>query len=104
MMVRFVEVASAYRGTSINQPRLAKEPYALSEVWINQNYVISLKDSPAYRKLLEEGNLPSDLAADHHFTAVTTSHGGVVQTHVVVGELSAVAQKLNHPATQLLKG
>ena len=104
MMVRFVEVVSAYRGTSINQQRPAVEPYALSEVWINQNYVISLKESTAYRKLLEEGNLPADLAPDHDFTAVTTSHGGVVQTHVVVGELTSVAQKLNRPTTQLLKG
>jgi hypothetical protein len=102
-MIRFVEVINE---TNFNSrlERTSQPQFALGEVWINEKYVVSLREATGYRKLLEEGRLPSDLDINHRFTALTTNNGSVTSTHVVVGELATVAARVNRGEKVLLKG
>ena len=102
-MIRFVELVNE---TSFDSrfERTAIPSFALSEVWINEAYVVSVRHAPGYKKLLKEGRLPSDLDTQHEFTAITTNNGGLTETHVVVGDLTTVAGRLQRDTRTLLKG
>ena len=59
-MIRFVEVLNQ---TDFN-PRLertAKPRFTLNEVWINEKYVVSIREAKGYGSLMKEGLLPPDL-------------------------------------------
>ena len=102
-MIRFIEVLNQ---TDFN-PRLertAKPRFTLNEVWINEKYVVSIREAKGYSSLMKEGLLPRDLNRDHEFTLVTTNNGDTTQSHVIVGAPSAVAERLTKNHTQLLKG
>jgi len=102
-MIRFIEVINE---TNF-QPRMertAKPRFALGEVWINENYVVSIREATAYKSLLREGQLPQDLNEGHSFTLVTTNNGNLTENHVVVGTPSSVAGRLNRDTKTLLKG
>jgi hypothetical protein len=102
-MVRFVEVLNRTDKNPMME-RTAKLRFELSEVWINEKYVINVRAHAGYRRLLEEGCLPAELDSQHRFTAVTVSEGSEAHTHIVVGEVNSVAGKLTRDRAQLLKG
>mgnify|MGYP003627593309 CR=1 FL=1 len=95
-MIRFVEVVEA--------PDQRAGRYALSEVWINGEYVVNLREGTRYKKLLKEGQLPSDLDAHHEFTTITVNNGNMSEAHVVLGDVSFVAGRLGRSSRTLLKG
>ena len=102
-MIRFIEVVN----TTDHNPRMertAKARFTVSEVWINEEYVVSIREAHAYKKLLHEGHLPSELEHHHLFTSVITSHGNLSETHIVVGSPVSVAGRLSKDTHQLLKG
>jgi hypothetical protein len=102
-MIRFTEIINT---TDFN-PRLertAQVSFSVSEVWINEEYVVSVRPSPAYKKLLLEGRIRGDLHKQHEFTAITTHNGSQSETHVVVGESTEVARRLSKDRRSLLKG
>jgi hypothetical protein len=84
--------------------RTAKVTFTLSEVWINEEYVVSIREAVGYKNLLSEGRLPPDLEHHHLFTSVVTNKGNVSETHIVVGTPAVVAGRLNKETHQLLKG
>jgi len=102
-MIRFIEVVNETKFNS-RMERVAVPQFSLQEVWINEKHVTNLREAAGYVKLLQEGRLPSDLRGDHQFTTVTTSTGVAQETYVVVGDVSAVASRLNRDKTKLLKG
>lgn len=102
-MIRFIEVLNQ---TNFN-PRLertASPRFTLNEVWINEKYVVSVREAKGYNTLIKEGHLPADLNEDHEFTIVTTNNGNTTASHVVVGSPPIVAARLSTKQTQLLKG
>jgi hypothetical protein len=102
-MLRFVEVINE---TNF-QPRLertANVRFSLGEVWINEKYVVSVRDARGYQKLLREGRISGDLNPDHQFTSITTTNGTVTEVHVVVGDVTSVARRINKDKQTLLKG
>jgi len=102
-MIRFIEVINE---TNFNArlERTASPQFSLGEVWINEKYVVNLREAKGYRRLLREGHLPEDLETTHDFTAVTTNNGNVTETHIVVGGISHIAARLNQDRKMLLKG
>ncbi len=102
-MIRFIEVINE---TNFNprMERRATPRFTLGEVWINEKYIVSIKESIGHKSLLREGLLPLDLEEGHRFTSVVTNSGGVMATHVVVGSPEIVAQRLSPPRRALLKG
>lgn len=102
-MIRFIEVVNQ---TNFNLPNehVTEPSFRLSEVWINEDYVVSIREATDYRSLLKEGRLPPDLEGPHSFTAIATNNGHVSETYVVVGSPSVVAGRLRHDTKSLLKG
>ena len=104
-MIRFIEIMNE---TNFNprMERVATPRFTLGEVWINEEYVVSVREAMGYRSLLREGQLPADLNEDHQFTSITTNNGTVTETHTVVGAANVVASRLNknRDRNQLLKG
>ena len=94
-MIRFVEIVD---------DQVRQRPYFLREVWINDKYVVKIKEATGYSQMLKEGLLPSDLDAHHEFTAVTVNNGGLTETHIVVGSVPFVASRFAHDRRTLLKG
>ena len=102
-MIRFIEIINE---TNFN-PRMERTStprFTVGEVWINQDYVVSIRQADSYKSLLREGHLPDDLDSSHTFTTITTNNGQAQETHVVVGSPSVVASRLNHDKKTLLKG
>lgn len=102
-MIRFVEVVNK----TTKNPRMERTAipqFELREVWINEQFVVNLREAAGYHKMLLEGRLPEDLDAQHQFTSVTTNTGGVNEVYVVVGDLSTVANRLSKNRANLLKG
>ena len=95
-MIRFVEIVE------VHDQRSGR--YALSEVWINGEYVVNLREGSHYKQLLSEGQLPSDVDAHHEFTTITVNNGNRTEAHVVLGEISLVASQLGRSSRTLLKG
>ena len=102
-MIRFIAVVNE---TDFN-PRLERTStprFSLGEVWINEQYVVTIREAVGYKSLIAEGLLPPDLDANHQFTIVTTNNGSKTDSHVVVGSPQAVAERLNKDRSRLLKG
>ncbi len=102
-MIRFIEVLNQ---TDFNprMERTATPRFSLSEVWINEKYVVNVKEAVGYQSLLREGLLPSELDSQHQFTTITINQGNVAETHVVVGSPTSVANRLRKEHSNLLKG
>ena len=102
-MIRFIEVINR---TDFN-PRLERTStpsFTLGEIWINEDYVVSVREALGHKALLREGLLPQDLDGDHTFTTITTHNGNITETHVVVGSPVSVASRLSNNNKTLLKG
>ena len=102
-MIRFIEVINE----TDFQPRLERQAtlrFTLGEVWINEDYVVSVCEARGYQSLLREGRLPNDLDENHSFTRVTTHNGTVTENHVVLGSPTVVADRLSSSGPTLLKG
>jgi hypothetical protein len=102
-MIKFIEVINE---TNFN-PRLertSKPKFTLGEVWINENYVVSVREATGHRSLLRDGLLPSDLKNEHSFTTITTQNGSMIEHHVVVGSPATIAGRLSQDKKTLLKG
>ncbi len=104
-MIRFIEITN---NTNFNprMERVATPRFSMGEVWINEQYVVSVREAMGYRSLLKEGLLPQDLDLEHQFTSITTQNGTITETHIVVGAPQVVASRLNksRDKQQLLKG
>lgn len=102
-MIRFVEVVN----NTVKNPRMERTAipsFSLGEIWINEEYVINIREAQGYTRMLHEGVLPPDLDESHRFTAVTVNEGGNATTHVVVGDAPTVARRISQDRSQLLKG
>jgi hypothetical protein len=102
-MIRFTEVVN---DTNFNprMERTAKVSFSIAEVWINEEYVVSIRPAPAYKKLLREGKIHGDLDRQHDFTTITTNNGALTEVHVVIGRIGDIALRLNKDRRELLKG
>ena len=102
-MIRFIEVVNQ---TNFNprMERTATPKFTLGEIWINEKYVVSVREATAYKSLLKEGLLPPDLEGAHTFTSIETQKGSLKEIHVVVGTPMAIAKRLNEDTKGLLKG
>ena len=101
-MIRFIEIVN---DTDFNprMERVATPRFSMGEVWINEKYVVNVREAPGYRNLLMKGRLPENLSAQHEFTAITTNQGNVTKIHVVVGAVNEVAARLDSTAGKQLK-
>ena len=107
-MIRFVEVVNETDFNS-RMERVAIPRYSIGEVWINEKYVVNIREATGYKKMLIDGRMPDGLDTQHEFTAGTTNEGNTTQIHVVLGSVNEVALRLESAARKdskygLLKG
>ena len=102
-MIRFVEVVNK-TDKNPRMERIAIPQFELSEVWINQKYVVNIREHVGYNNLLREGRLGVELDQNHRFTTIILNEGSTSTVHTVVGDPESVARKLSRDRSQLLKG
>lgn len=102
-MIRFIEVVN-HRNSNPQVEGNSASRFTLGEVWINEDYVVSIREALGYRSLLEEGLLPPDLENHHVFTTVVINNGLRTESYVVVGNPVTVAGRLSKDTQTLLKG
>ncbi len=102
-MIRFVEVINK-TDKNPRMERTATLSHELGEVWINQKYVVNIREHAGYNRMLQEGTLNLDLDQGHRFTAVTLIEGNNSSVHIVVGDAATVAKRLAPRDSRLLKG
>ena len=102
-MIRFVEIINR-TDKNPRMERTAKPRFELGEVWINEKFVVNVREHVGYNNLLEEGRMGVDLDSSHRFTTITLNEGGRSSSHTVVGDPMTVASKLSRDRAQLLKG
>ena len=102
-MIRFVEVLNK-TNKNPRMERVASLEFELGEVWINEKYVVNVREHVGYNDLLKEGRLGVDLDPSHRFTTIIVNEGGSSSVHTVVGDPLTVANRLSRKNHQLLKG
>ena len=102
-MIRFVEILNR-TDKNPRMERVAIPQFELGEVWINEKYVVNVREHTGYSSLLKEGRLGVSLDTSHRFTTITLNEGGRSSSHTVVGDPMTVANKLSRDRSQLLKG
>tara|TARA_A100001515_G_C4521685_1_gene193743 strand:- start:156 stop:464 length:309 start_codon:yes stop_codon:yes gene_type:complete len=102
-MIRFVEILNK-TDKNPRMERVAVPQFELGEVWINEKYVVNVREHIGYNNLLKEGRLSVGLDSSHRFTTITLNEGGRSTNHTVIGDPATVANKLSRDKAQLLKG
>jgi hypothetical protein len=102
-MIRFIEVLNK-TDKNPRMERVATPEFELGEIWINEKYVVNVREHVGYNKLLKEGRMGVDLDPNHRFTTIVINEGGNSSVHTVVGDPLTVANKISRRNSQLLKG
>ena len=102
-MIRFIEVLNK-TDKNPRMERVATPEFELGEIWINEKYVVNVREHVGYNKLLKEGRMEVDLDPNHRFTTIVIDEGGNSSVHTVVGDPLTVANKISRRNSQLLKG
>jgi len=102
-MIRFIEIINN-TNFQPRQERTAIPRFQMGEIWINEEYVVSVREAMGYKSLLREGLLPDGLENAHSFTKITTHQGSIPESHIVVGSPETVATQLGASKGSLLKG
>ena len=102
-MIRFIEVLNK-TDKNPRMERVATPEFELGEIWINEKYVVNVREHVGYNKLLKEGRMGVDLDPNHRFTTIVIDEGGNSSVHTVVGDPLTVANKISRRNSQLLKG
>ena len=96
MVVKLIELSE------INQLG-AQKSYVLREVFVNPEHVICLRPDEAALRRLRENKLPPDLDKRQEFTRIQMNSGHAGFNITVIGNPSAVEEKLRY-TKQILRG
>ena len=96
-VVKFVEVVQNNSSTGSS--------FHLQEVFINPNHIVYIRNAPWLQMELNEGKLPPGIDGRQSFSTIHLSRGSTGIDINVVGEPSAVREKIGLLAQQeLLRG
>ena len=98
-VVKFVEIIQNNSSTGSS--------YYLQEVFINPNHIVYIRTAPWLKQKLNEGHLPGDLDRRQQFSTIHLSRGTTGIDINVVGEPSAIREKIGLVRTvqkDILKG
>ena len=98
-MVQLVEICELSKAN-----KNAVQSYTLREIYINPKHVVSLREDDNFKRKLNEGTLPAELDNSHRFTRVVLDKGHTGAEIVVVGGPTAIQEKMNGEARELLFG
>ncbi len=98
MLVRLTEVCN-------NVAITANGEITLREIFVNPEHVIMIREDHKYKRLLEEGRLPTGLDTHHRFSRITINKGHTGSDVTVIGGPEMIETALNKQRQQqLLRG
>tara|TARA_B100000287_G_scaffold202084_2_gene190817 strand:- start:2260 stop:2541 length:282 start_codon:yes stop_codon:yes gene_type:complete len=71
-----------------------QQRYSLREVFLNRDYVVSLRDDARMLDEFEKGYLPENLDEKQNFTKIVLSSGSTSSGVSVVGSVFSIAEKV----------
>ena len=93
MSIKLVEIRQSSDVTKFTSKN--KQQYFLSEVYINPDHVVYMREDSVFKtRLLSEGLSPEGLSEHQEFTRVNLSRGQSGVDIVVVGSVSTIQEKL----------
>ncbi len=91
-MIRLVEV----------QQRMSS--FRLTEVYVNPEHVVAIREDERMVQILREGKLPDNLDERQSFTKIYIDRGHTGIDMTVVGDIQQIKEKLGLNKRTLLKG
>jgi len=99
MLIKLIEV-SKRTATSGGQAT-----YAMSEIFVNPESIVNIREDRNFNVLFQEGKLPWDeLNEQTIFSTITMNSGGISNTLTVAGSPVQIQEKCFSVKKQLLKG
>jgi hypothetical protein len=92
-IVKFVEVVTNHSAVGEN--------FRLQEVFINPDHIVYIRNEPNMRQKLTEGKLPENLDRRQEFSTIHLNRGNTGLDITVVGDVSAVNEKILPPKSVL---
>jgi len=99
MLIKLIEVSqrTAMRG--------GKAAYEMSEIFVNPENIVNIREDGHFNALFQEGLLPwEDLNTHTIFSTITMNSGGISNTLTVTGSPAQIQEKCFAIKKQLLKG
>ena len=93
-IVKFVEVVTNHSAVGEN--------FRLQEVFINPDHIVYIRNEPNMKQKLVEGKLPPNLDNRQEFSVIHLNRGNTGLDITVVGDVSAVNEKIR--PSQVLHG
>lgn len=91
-LVKFVSImeqAAPFNGTSN-----IRRQFFLTDIYINKNFIIKLKEDIKMIEMLISGKLPIGFEQNQKFTLLTISKGNLGEDISVIGSLDMIVKKL----------
>mgnify|MGYP005822410339 CR=1 FL=1 len=93
MLIKLIEIRQSSNVTKFTNKQ--KQQYFLSEVYINPDHVVYMREDPSFKKrLLSEGLSPDGLSDHQDFTRVNLSRSQSGVDIIVVGSVDNIQEKL----------
>ena len=93
MLIKLIEIRQSSDVTKFTNKQ--KQQYLLSEVYINPDHVVYMREDSSFKKrLLSEELSPEGLNEHQDFTRLNLSRGQSGVDIIIVGSVSAVQEKL----------
>jgi len=106
LLVKFVEIYSVSSSfTSLNEGSRSEKPtLSLRAAYVNPEHVVCIREDSAIEKKISASLLSRELDPRQEFTKIFINRGQSGFDMTVVGSLSAVQEKLNGQAKNVLRG
>ena len=103
MIVKLVEIYEDNMASFASR-ELAPRQYSLREVFVNPEHVVLLRPDLQFNKKSDKVLMPEGLRSEQEFTIIYINKGHSGLEIIVVGEPSAIEEKLNVANKRILKG
>tara|TARA_Y100000034_G_C6522141_1_gene224754 strand:+ start:101 stop:397 length:297 start_codon:yes stop_codon:yes gene_type:complete len=98
MLVKLIEVS---KNNSVG----VDQNYIMSEIFVNPENIVNIREDAQISTLFREGKLPwDDLSQNTVFSTITMNAGGFSSTLTVAGSPAQIQEKCFSARKQLLKG
>jgi len=84
----------------LTELRSVNSRWQLSEIFVNPDYISTIREAKFLQKLNEDGRLPKNLDTSHRFSRLVIKNKQVL----VVGAPELIERKLHANSKQLLRG
>lgn len=92
MLIKFISIEEYYGNLN---SAVGQRSFLISEVYINPNFIITMKEDLKYIELSISKKLPDGFARDQKFTRISLNKGNMGQEITVIGDVVSLIEKIN---------